>query len=115
MAGYLESIPFIGGLFKETISIAKEAVTDKDKQNELIGSIEKLEQNIGRELYILELKTKTIPWVDAIHKMGRQITNNLTIVIVCVLMLKGIEITPTTALILGGGNVAYQVVKGKGK
>ena len=115
MAGILESIPLIGGLFEDTMEIAKKAVTNKDAQNALVGSLEKLKQTVDRELYIIELQTSTVPWVDALHKMGRQIVNVVTIVAVTILMLKNIEITGAAALVLGGGNVAYQVIKGKGK
>ena len=115
MSDLLKSIPFIGGLFDKTLDMAKEAVTDKDKQNALIGSLEDLRQNVGREIYMLELQTKTIPWVDALHKMGRQIINLATIVAVTILLLKDIDITGPAALVLGGGNVAYQVIKGQGK
>ena len=115
MSGYLESIPFIGGLFDDAMDVAKEAVTDKDKQIKLIGSLERLKQGVDKELYVLELQTQTIPWVDALHKMGRQIANIVTIIVVGALLLLGKEITPTVALILGGGNVAYQVIKGAGK
>ncbi len=59
-------------------------------------------------------KNKTIPWVDALHKMGRQIINVLTLAIVFVLLMAGKEITPTVAAVLTGGNIAYQLIKGKG-
>lgn len=59
-------------------------------------------------------ENKTIPWVDALHKMGRQIINVLTLVIVFVLLMSNKEITPTVAAVLSGGNIAYQLIKGKG-
>ena len=59
-------------------------------------------------------ENKIFPWVDALHKMGRQITNWLTIGIVFGAMLMGHEVTPTEAAVLTGGNVAYQIIKGKG-
>jgi hypothetical protein len=52
--------------------------------------------------------------VDALHKMGRQILTVLNIVAVVVLMLYGKSITPQVALVLGGSNIAYQLIKGKG-
>ncbi len=56
----------------------------------------------------------TTPWIVDLHKMGRLITNWFTLVIVFVSMLVGHELTPTEAAVLTGGNVAYQVMKGKG-
>lgn len=115
MAGFLESIPIIGKLFDDAADIAKEAITDKDKLNELLGMLEGGKQKINHELYLKELETKTLPWVDAFHKMGRQLLNYFTITAVVVLLLFDVEVTPTVALILGGGNTAYQIIKGKGK
>ena len=112
---WLSAVPIIGRLFKDTTDIIKEVVVDKDEQNRLIYSLEKLGRQVERELYVKELETKTVPWVDALHKMGRQILNLVTIIAVVTLLLLNIEITPTIALILGGPNVAYQVIKGKGK
>ena len=73
------------------------------------------EQKVEDTPYLEGLKTKTIPWVDALHKMGRQITNYYIITIAFVLMLLGHEITPTEASVLVGGNALYQLIKGKGK
>ena len=112
---FLEALPIIGKLFSDTTDIIKEAVVDKDKQNEIIGNLEQVKTAIDKEIYIKELETKTITWVDALHKMGRQIINIVTIVGTFILMACGIEISPTEAAIITGGNVAYQVIKGKGK
>uniref|UniRef100_A0A6M3LJI9 Uncharacterized protein n=1 Tax=viral metagenome TaxID=1070528 RepID=A0A6M3LJI9_9ZZZZ len=111
---WLTAIPIVGKLFEDTADIIKEAVTDKDKQNQILGNLEAIKLQVDKEVYIKELETKTIPWLDALHKMGRQLLNFVTIIAVCGLLLCGIEITPTVALILTGGNIAYQVVKGPG-
>lgn len=113
--GILESIPIIGEIFKDTTDIIKEVVVDKDAQNKILENLETVKQQMHKELYIKELETKTVPWIDALHKMGRQIINLATIIAVTILLLKNIEITGPAALVLGGGNVAYQVIKGKGK
>jgi len=109
--GILSSIPIVGKLIDGTRDIVSQVVVDKDKRNEIFGNLERLRQ----EVYLAELGTKTVPWVDALHKMGRQILNIATIGAVVTLLLLGIEITPTIALILGGGNVSYQLIKGSGK
>ena len=108
----LEWISQLFGLADKTADIVREAVTDKDKANEIIGNIEQIK--VGSS-YLAELATKTVPWIDGLHKMGRQIINVLTIVAVVLLMLLGKTITPEVAILLGGGNVAYQLIKGKGK
>uniref|UniRef100_A0A6M3JA39 Uncharacterized protein n=1 Tax=viral metagenome TaxID=1070528 RepID=A0A6M3JA39_9ZZZZ len=111
---WLSGIPIIGKLFEDTADIIKEAVTDKDKQNAILGNLETIKIQIDKEIYIKELETKTVPWVDALHKMARVILNETVIVATVVLCLSNIEITPSIALILGGGNVAYQLIKGAG-
>ena len=74
--------------------------------------IEELRANT--EPYIEELRAKTVPWVDGLHKLGRQILNLFNIVATVWLMLDGKTITPEVVLLLGGPNVAYQLIKGKG-
>ena len=114
MAGWFESIPIIGTLFKDTTDIIKEVVVDKDAQNKILESLDTLRMQVDKEIYIKELDTKTIPSIDALHKMGRQLLNFVTIIAVVVLSLCHVTITPEMALIMGGGNVVYQWVKGKG-
>ena len=108
---FLNSIPIIGDLIKGTTDIIKEVIVDKDKQNSIIGNLKQIEQQV----YMMELQTKTIPWVDALHKMGRQILNFSNIGVVVALVLFEYEITPQIAMLLGGPNVAYQLIKGKGR
>lgn len=55
--------------FNKVTDLISEAVTDKDKKNELNHALEVLKQQV----YMQELQTKTVPWVDALHKLGRQI------------------------------------------
>jgi hypothetical protein len=47
--------------------------------------------------------------------MGRQIINVITIIVVVILIGMGHEITQWDVMLLGGGNFAYQIIKGKGK
>jgi len=112
---FLESIPIIGKIFDRTANIIQEAVLDKDKANEILENLDTIRMTVEKEVYVKELETKTVPWIDGLHKLGRQILNLLVIIAVCLLMLSGKTITPEVALILGGGNIAYQFVKGKGK
>ena len=112
---FLTKIPGIGKLFEETTDIVKEVVLDRDAQNSIIENLSKIKQGIDKEVYLNELDTPTIPWVDALHKMGRQILNLITIIAVVFLVYNDKEITGPIMLLMGGGNVAYQYIKGKGK
>ena len=112
---FTDYIPIFGRLFSTVdkgIDLAKEAVVDKDKQNELIAHLEEIRTSI---VYLEELKTKTVPWIDGLHKMGRQILNLIVITAWLISMWCGHELTQWDVFILGGGNVAYQLIKGKGK
>jgi len=113
--GILSYIPIISDLLKGAEEIASEAIIDEDKKTEVIGKLEEIKQNVDHVVYLAELETKTLPWVDGLHKMARSILNIVTIVAVVVLSLFDVVITPQMALVLGGGNVAYQLIKGKGK
>ncbi len=93
------------------IGIVKKIVPDKDKQNEIIGAIE----NVKQVAYMAELNTKTVPWVDALHKMGRLITNWSLIITVVVFELMGWELSQNIVFLMGGGNIVYQLIKGKGR
>jgi hypothetical protein len=65
--------------------------------------------------YRKELDTRTVPWVDALHKMGSQITNWSIIVIWGFAVWQDHTFTQYDILLLGGGNLAYQLIKGTGK
>ena len=108
---WISAIPIIGKLIDGAADIIKEVVTDKDKQNAIISKLEQVKQTV----YMTELQTKTIPWVDALHKMGRQIMNVLTIGAVVCFAMFDVTITNEMVILLGGPNIAYQLVKGKGK
>jgi len=111
----LNAIPIIGRLFDtadKAIELAKEHVVDKDKQNELIAHLEEIKTGAS---YIEELRTKTVPWIDGLHKMGRQIINLIVILAWLISLWIGHDLTQWDVFILGGGNVAYQLIKGKGK
>lgn len=100
------------GLADKSLDIVKETVTDKDKANELIANLEELKVTA---MYMAELQTKTVPWIDGVHKMGRQILNVLIVMVWLIGMFKGHTFTQYDLLILGAGNAAYQLIKGKGK
>ena len=56
--------------FNKVTDLISEAIEDKDKANEIKREL----MRAAEATYNKELSTKTVPWVDALHKMGRQIT-----------------------------------------
>lgn len=100
--------------FKETIDkavdIIDQAVVDQDKSNELKFLIQSLEH----DMRLAELGTVTVPWVDALHKMGRQIISLASIIAIVVLKLYGIDLSMEEMVAMGGAGVAYNVIKGRG-
>ncbi len=111
----LKSIPIIGKFFSDATDIVKEIVVDKDAQNRILGKLEQAKQAMEQELHLKELDTKTVPWVDALHKMGRQNLNLFTILLTFNLLMLDKAISFEAMTLLGGGNVAYQLIKRKGK
>lgn len=97
------------GLFDKTVELASEAILDIDKLNAIKGNLEKLKQ----ERYTLELQTKTVPWVDALHKMGRQLTGYVGYALAFYMVHKGFDPMAVMAAVAPGG--LYAVFKNKGK
>ena len=91
--------------------IVAEVVEDKDKRNELNAQLEQLRQQV----YITELNTRTIPWVDALHKMGRQILALLNVAVPAVLLWHNPEIDPAALMFMAAPSGIYSYVKGKGR
>lgn len=91
--------------------IIKEVVTDKDKANELQSNLEVAKLKV----YMAELETKTVPWVDAVHKMMRPTISLLSIVIPSILLYMQPDINPLAIAALVGPGGVYNYIKGKGK
>tara|TARA_R110000850_G_scaffold252872_1_gene378037 strand:- start:7 stop:315 length:309 start_codon:yes stop_codon:yes gene_type:complete len=96
-------------VFDKTIDLASEAIEDPDKLNEIKGNIERMKQ----ERYTLELQTKTVPWVDALHKMGRQITGYIGYGLAFYMVQQGYDPMAAMAAVAPGG--IYAAFKNKGK
>jgi len=111
----LEKLPFIGKLFEDAIGVVKEVVPDVDARNVILGKLGEISDGIEKDVYLRELDTKTVPWVDSIHKMGRQLLNLITIFAVVFLVYHDKDVTGPMVLLMGGGNAVYQYIKGKGK
>ena len=97
--------------FNKIADIVDKAVIDQDQKIALTNALEQLKEQV----YMRELDTKTVPWVDALHKMGRQIISLVNIVAGIVIMYINPEVDPLSlAAVLGAGGI-YNAVKGKGK
>ena len=92
------------------IDLASEAIEDPDKRNELNAAYSALKE----ATYLKELDTKTVPWVDALHKMQRGILSVLSMGVSIYMVHSGI--TDPIALAASMTPAAgYNIVKGKGK
>ena len=96
--------------FNKVADIVDKAVLDKDMANNLKGEILKL----GEQVYMKELNTKTVPWVDALHKMGRQISTYLSYGLCGYMIHTGITDPIALAACFAPGGI-YNFAKGKGK
>jgi hypothetical protein len=97
--------------FNKVADIIDKAVVDKDQKIALTNALEQLKEQV----YMKELDTKTVPWVDAVHKMGRQIISLVNIIAGVAIMYMNPEVDPLSlAAVLGAGGI-YNAVKGKGK
>lgn len=90
--------------FKQGVDIIDQMVEDKD-----------LAKKLNQQLYLVELSTKTVPVIDAIHKMGRQIISLLTLIIPAILVYHDPTIEPMTLAAIAGPSGIYNYIKGKGK
>lgn len=95
--------------FSRVMDVVDEYVEDKDKSNELKA---KLEQG-AQQVWLAELATKTVPWVDALHKMGRQITGYIGYGLAFYMVQQGYDPMAVMAAVAPGG--LYAVFKNKGK
>ena len=93
-----------GKSLRDGLALIDEVVVDKDLANKLKA-----------ELYIAELQTKTIPVVDAIHKMGRQLLAIGQIGFYAWALKNGYEIDWELVAGVSGATGIYTAVKGKGK
>jgi hypothetical protein len=111
-------------LFKtidKIVDLGSEVIEDKDKRNELSAMIEKVKEEaslakeeLEAQIHIAGLNTKTVPWVDALHKMQRFILSVLSMGITVYMIHKGVTdpIALASGLVPAGG---YNIIKGKGR
>ena len=95
--------------FNKVMDLADQAIEDKDKVNE----IKKALSLAAEKTWIAELNTKTVPWVDALHKMGRQITSYLGYGLAFYMVKEGYDPIAAMAAVAPGG--IYAAFKNKCK
>jgi hypothetical protein len=95
--------------FNKVMDLVDQVVEDKDKVNEIKQAI----TMAAEETYRKELDTKTVPWVDALHKMGRQLTSYLGYGLAFYMVAKGFDPMAVMAAVAPGG--IYAAFKHKGK
>ena len=93
----------------KALDIVDQFVEDKDKSAELKFQLAKKLQDV----YLTELGTKTVPWVDALHKMGRQITGYIGYGLAFYMVQQGYDPMAAMAAVAPGG--LYAAFKNKGK
>lgn len=97
--------------FSKVTDIADQAITDKDKLNELKYALE----TVRLQIYTKELETKTVPWVDALHKLGRQILSLVSMLICFWVVREQPDVSLDQLAAVVGPASIYNYVKGQGK
>ena len=102
-----------GGFASKALDLASEKMLDQDKLNDLITRI--VEARL--KLDIAKAQAKTIPWVDALHKMFRPMYWLLFTIAVFVFAYLGISLEAYEKyfLLASGGGGLYTLMKGRGK
>jgi hypothetical protein len=103
------------------IDLASEVVEDPDKRNELNAMLSKVKTEatqakaeLDQQFDLAALQVKTVPWIDAIHKMQRGILSVLSMGITVYMVHKGV--TDPVALLAGmAPSAGYNIVKGRGQ
>lgn len=96
--------------FNKLLGVVSEAVEDRDKRNAINAEIEALRAQV----YLAELGTHTIPWVDALHKMQRGILSVLSMAVTVYMVAQGVTDPLALGAAVGPASI-YNVVKGKGR
>lgn len=100
--------------FNKVADLVSEVVEDVDKKNEINARLAELKDQV----YMMELQTKTIPWVDAIHKMSRPIMAIVSTVAPVIVLVFVPDISMDKLMLVMGGSVPaaiYTKLKGKGR
>lgn len=90
----------------KSLELADQYIEDKDKKNELAVRLIESAQKAD--------SVQTVPWVDAVHKMGRQLLWFTVIGVYMYCKIKSIPIDISEIALLCAGPGAYTLMKGKG-
>lgn len=88
---------------EKSLDLASQYIEDKDQRNQIIGQI------IAADM------ARTVPWVDALHKMGRQMMIVFLMYIYWDSVKAGHPLDMETFLTIAAGPGAYILLKGKGR
>lgn len=106
---------FRSGTAERLVELALERTEDVDKRHALVLDYFRMKEETRRA----ELARVTVPWVDALHKMGRQLywAGATAGVLVLIGMGRGAELAQHAELLLAalGGGGLYTALKGKGQ
>ena len=102
------------GLFSDVKQIASEVIEDPDLRNKLLTKLNEAQLEVQK----VALQTKTIPWVDALHKMSRPLISVITVCapITVLLVHPEIDLQKLLMVTVGGSVPAgiYTKMKGRG-
>ena len=96
--------------FNKVADLISEVVEDKDKASD----IKKQLMLAAEATYNNELQTKTVPWVDALHKMSRTIGTWSGYLLCAYMIHSGIRDPIALGAAMAPGGI-YNYVKGKGR
>ncbi len=96
-----------GSVVETAANIIGKHIVDKDKKSAAIVSV--------IEAYQTSANTKTMPWADAIHKLGRQLLQFLLIGFYIYAWHIGKTIPIADLITIAAGPGLYTLMKGKGQ
>lgn len=92
---------------EKSLDLAAEYIEDKDKRNELVIELVRIQAQTDT--------TATIPWVDAVHKLGRQLLWFAMIGLYYYAKFNGVEVDLGELALMVTGPAAYTLMKGRGQ
>lgn len=102
---------FGGGAVKSAIDLAGQYIEDKDERNKMITRL--VEMQAQEE--IARLNAKTIPWVDAVHKMMRPFLWLAVIGVWGYCKANAIAVDLDELTLMAAGPGVYTILKGRGR
>jgi len=101
--------------FKDSINKSLDILAEKVEDKDLVNELRYKVTEMTNQVYIAALGVSTIPWVDALHKMGRQIISVVIILSIVGLKILDIDLSMEEVLAMGGPGMAYNIAKGQGR